>query len=287
MESRAANAEQTSTGMQGLRVVAFESRRAREIGELIRRHGGEALVAPSVREVALPEHGAVYDFLHKLEAGAVDVVVLMTGVGLRTLVEVTADAWPRERLAAALARAALVARGPKPVAALRELGLQPTCTVPEPNTWREIVATLDARLPVAGKCVAVQEYGVTNSDFLSELAARGATLLRVQVYRWALPEDLEPLRAAIRALCDGGVDVALFTSATQVEHLFRVAGADAERLRGAFQRVLVASIGPVCSEGLRAHAVDPDLEPEHPKMGVLVGEVARRGKQLLAVKRGS
>jgi uroporphyrinogen-III synthase len=272
-------------GLQGLHVVCFESRRAEEMAELIRRHGGEPISAPSVREVPLHENRTALDYVAQLAAGEIAIVILMTGVGLRTLVRAVASEWPRERLAAALRRATLVARGPKPVVALRELELQPDITVPEPNTWREILATLDAQLPVAGKRIAVQEYGVTNAEFIRALETRGAQVLRVPIYEWALPEDLGPLRNAINALCDATVDVALFTSATQVYHLFQVAGDNADRLRGALRAVLVASIGPVCSEALREHGIEPDLEPAHAKMGQLVGEVARRGRELLRLKR--
>ncbi len=275
-----------SHGLAGLRVLAFESRRAAEMAELIRRHGGEPMVAPSVREVPLSENAAAVEFVRRLDAGQIDVVILMTGVGVRTLADVVAETWPRPLLAAALGRAALVARGPKPAAALRELGLQPTLAVPEPNTWREILAALDARLPVTGKRVAAVEYGISNPQLLDGLAARGAEVLQVPVYRWALPEDLGPLHAAVQAVCASAVDIALFTSATQVYHLFHVAAADAERLRGGFARVVIASIGPICSEALREHAVVPDLEPEHAKMGALVAEVARRGRACLAAKRG-
>jgi uroporphyrinogen-III synthase len=255
------------------------------MAELIRRHGGEPLMAPSMREVPLSENRAAFDYLRQLDGGEIDVVILMTGVGLRTLVETVVPEWPKERVAAALRRARLVARGPKPVAALRELGLQPEVTVPEPNTWREILTTLDVQLPVSGRRVAVQEYGVSNSQLLDGLAARGATVQRVAIYRWALPEDLGPLHAAVDALVDGGVDVALFTSATQVYHLFQVAGAEADRLRAGFARVLIASIGPVCSDAVREHGLAPDLEPAHAKMGQLVGEVGQRGAQLLQRKR--
>jgi uroporphyrinogen-III synthase len=250
-------------GLAGLRVVSFESRRAAEMAELIRRHGGDPLSAPSMREVTLNEKRQALDYVARLGAGAVDIVILMTGVGLRTLARAVAGEWPQERLAAALRRATLVARGPKPVAALRELGLQPDITAPEPHTWREILATLDAQLAVAGKCVAVQEYGVTNAEFVDGLAARGAAVLRVPIYSWALPENLDPL------------------------HLFQVAGDAAGRLRACFQRTLIGSIGPVCSETLREHGLEPDLEPVHPKMGHLVSDAARRGKQMLAVKRAS
>ncbi len=272
-------------GLRGLQVVSFESRRAAEMAELIRRHSGEALSAPSVRELPLEDNRAALDYVARLAAGDIDIIILMTGVGLRTLIDAVAGEWPRQRLAAALRRTTLIARGPKPAAALRELGLQPDITVPEPNTWREILATLDTQLPVAGKRVAVQEYGVSNTEFIRGLETRRAQVLRVPIYEWALPEDLVPLRNAINALCDGRVDAALFTSATQVYHLFQVAGDDADRLRNAFHAVLVASIGPVCSEALREHGVEPDLEPTHAKMGQLVGEVARRGLTVLRRKR--
>jgi uroporphyrinogen-III synthase len=273
--------------------VAFESRRATEMAELIRRHGGEPTVAPALREVPLSDNREALDYISRLAAGAIDIVIMMTGVGLRTLVQAVECQWPRERLVAALQRAQLVARGPKPIAALRELGLQPDITVPEPNTWREILDRLDAALPVVGKRVAVQEYGIMNQEFLQGLAARGAVVQRVRIYRWALPEDAGPLRAAIRAVSDAAVDIALFTSATQVYHLFQVAADEGgavhgpDQLRAGFSKVVIASIGPVCSEGLREHGLVADLEAEHPKMGQLVGEVARRGRALLEAKRGS
>jgi uroporphyrinogen-III synthase len=269
--------DETVRGLQGLHVVAFESRRAAEMAELIRRHGGTPLVAPAMREVPLSEHGAIFDYLRRLEAGEIDIVILMTGVGLRTLADIVASQWSRERFAAALRCATLVARGPKPVAALRELGLQPAATAAEPNTWREILAVLDARVPVAGKRVAVQEYGITNQELIASLAAQAAEVLRVPIYRWALPDDIGPLRDAIRAIVDAGVDVALFTSATQVFHLFQTAGADAERLRAGFQNVRIGSIGPVCSAALREHGLEPDVEAQPAKMGQLVREVAVRG----------
>jgi len=276
-------------GLKGLCVVAFESRRAGEIAELIRRHGGEPLVAPSMREVPLDEQSALFEYVRQLDAAEIDVVILMTGVGLRTLVELVAKQWPRERVAQALRHARLIARGPKPVAALRELGLQPDIVVPEPNTWRETLTALDAQLPVAGKRVAVHEYGVVNRDLIDGLTARGADVLRVPIYRWALPDDLAPLRTAIGAIRERAVDVALFTSATQVHHLFQVAATDgqAEPLRAGLRALLIASIGPMCSDALRECGLAPDLEPEHPKMGQLVGDVARQARAILRGKRGA
>lgn len=272
-------------GLAGLRVVAFESRRAVEMAELIRRHGGEPRSAPSMRELPIDQNPPALDYLGELERGEIDVVILMTGVGLRTLAEIAAASWPHARLATALQRARLVARGPKPVAALRELGLTPAIVVPPPNTWREILTSLDAELPIDGLRVAVQEYGISNEALLTALRQRGAMVRSVAIYRWALPEDLRPMQAAIAACIAGSVEVALFTSATQVYHLFQVADHEAPALRHALAGMAVASIGPVCSEALREHGVDPDIEPVQGKMGQLVGAAAAQAAAICQRKR--
>lgn len=271
--------------LEGLRVVSFESRRAAEMAELVRRHGGEPVSAPSMREVPNDENPAALDFARRLARGEIDVAIFLTGVGTRHLAAAIAAEMPHEMFGRSLAAITTVARGPKPVTALRELGLTPTITVPEPNTWRELLTAIDARLTVAGRRVAVQEYGEQNEELLEGLRSRGAEVLRVPVYRWALPEDLAPLRAAIGRVLAGEIDVALFTSATQVEHLFRVAGSDAAALASALTRTAVASIGPIASAALRRHGIEPDLEPEHPKMGQLVLAAAERAPALLATRR--
>jgi uroporphyrinogen-III synthase len=273
--------------LQGLRIVSFESRRAKEMAELVRRHGGEPIVAPSMREVPLSENSAPLELFQKLEAGEVDLIILLTGVGTRTMVDAAATRYSRERIAALLGSVTVLARGPKPVAALKELGLQAAMTAPEPNTWKETLAILDANVELAGKRVAVQEYGVTNLELLAGLEARGAKVLRVPVYRWALPEDIGPLQAAIREIVQAKADVVIFTSANQVENVFKVAhhdGVDTD-LPKALARVLVVSIGPVCSTALARFGLKPDFEPTHPKMGFMVGELAASAQKLLSTKR--
>ena len=275
------------SSLKVLRIGYFVSRRAAEMAELIRNYGGEPIIAPSMREVPLGENRDAIDFIGQLEAGSIDFLILLTGVGTRTLVAAVASEYPRERVTAALQRVTLVARGPKPVAALRELGLKPDISVPEPNTWRDILSELDSKTEIKGRRVAVQEYGIPNAELTAGLEARGAKVSRVPVYRWALPEDTGPLRSAIGRIVENGVDIALFTNATQVFHLFQVArdeGLDGS-LREAFSRVLIASVGPICNEALAHVGLRADLEPEHPKMGHLIAAVAAQGPALLKAKR--
>ena len=275
------------SSLQGLKVISFESRRAKEMTELIRRHGGEPIVAPSMREVPLSENSGPLELFQRLEAGQIDLVILLTGVGTRTMVDALVIHYSREKIAALLGGVTVLARGPKPVAALKDLGLQPAFTAPEPNTWKEILAILDSNVRLQGKRIAVQEYGITNQELLSGLEARGAQILRVPVYRWALPDDIAPLKAAIREIVAPNADVVIFTSAIQVENVFKVAQQDGldTKLPNSLARALIVSIGPVCSEALARFGLKPDFEPAHPKMGFMIGELAQRGRELLEAKR--
>jgi uroporphyrinogen-III synthase len=273
--------------LQGLKVISFESRRAVEIAELIRRYGGEPFVAPSMREVPIEQNRDALELLPALEAGKFDLLILMTGVGTRTLVQILLTQFPQEKIIAALRRVKLVARGPKPVAVLKELGLLPAITVPEPNTWREILSTFDGSIDVRSKRIAVQEYGISNPELTSALEARGATVSTISIYRWELPNDLEPLRRAIEKITQGDADIVLFTNGAQVDHLFRVAAKsdNTDSLWKGLQRAVVGSVGPICTQLLEQFGIDPDVEPAHPKMGSLIAEVAASAHPLLEAKR--
>jgi uroporphyrinogen-III synthase len=280
-----------SGGLAGLRVLSLESRRAQEMSKLIENYGGRAIVAPSMREVPLESNIEALTFARRLAANGFETVIFLTGVGTRALARVVETIYPLEQFADALRTVIVVARGPKPVAALKQLGVPVTIAVPEPNTWRDLLRTLDENaglVALQGKRVAVQEYGASNPELLAGLAERGAQVTRVPVYQWALPEDTGPLRAAVEAIARGEIDVALFTTSVQVTHLLRIAREMnlEQELRHAFARILVGSIGPMTSEELHEQGFAVDYEPAHPKMGFLVNEAAQRGAEMLERKRG-
>lgn len=276
-------------GLSGLRVVAFESRMAAETARMIEARGGNAIVAPAMREVPLGDNQSALEAGERLMRGEFDVVVALTGVGVRTMLQVMETRHTRSELVAAMGRTVTVARGPKPAKALRDLGVEPTIVVREPSTWRELLADLTARVSLEGKTVAVQEYGVPNRDLLAGLEARGAKVVTVPVYRWTLPLDRGPLKAALQAIARGEADAVIFTSASQVANVMQVAEADGigDGVRHGLAATVVASVGPVCSEALRSHGIEPDIEPVHPKLGHLIKETAERTRGILARKRGT
>ena len=261
------------------------------MASIVSSYGGQPIAAPSMREVPLESNPEAIAFADALERGEFDLVILLTGVGTRALVAVVERVrGSRDAFVQALGRTKVAARGPKPVAVLRELEVPIWVTAPEPNTWREVLSVLDGKqseFPLNGRRVAVQEYGASNPDLLSGLEARGARVTRVPVYQWALPEDLAPLEAGIRAIVDGEIDVVLFTTATQVVHLLKVAEmmGTADSVRSGLKHCVIASIGPTTSEEMREQGIEPDLEPTHPKMGFLVREAAERAGEILRTKR--
>ena len=278
-----------TAGFAGLRVLSLESRRAAEIAHLIQNNGGKAIVAPSTRDVPIGATPEILGFVSGLLKGKFQAVIFLTGVGTRALAQAAESVCPRDRFVSALGRVAIIARGPKPVAALKELGVTITLTVPEPNTWREVLQTLDTnkeKVPLQGRNVAVQEHGAPSDELQAGLTERGAKVFPVHVYEWALPEDTTPLKNAVTAIIQKEVDIVLFTSSIQLHHLLQIAddmNARAKTLHS-LNEIVVASIGPTTSETLKNYGIAVDLEPSHPKMGFLVKEAADQGAELLRKK---
>ncbi|MBV9613084.1 MAG: uroporphyrinogen-III synthase [Acidobacteriaceae bacterium] len=257
----------------GARVLSFESRRQREVAELIRLNGGLPFVAPALVEVPIENNPDAFAFADRLYAGEFDMMIFLTGVGARYLHRVLATRDPEQRFPDALRDLTVVARGPKPTAVLREWNVPIAVTVPEPNTWRELLGAVESR---PEKSVALQEYGRSNPLLIDGLAAQARTVSRVPVYQWRLPDDTAPLAEALAGLIAGNFDVAVFTTGVQIEHFLEFADRTQQRDAAvrALRKTLIASIGPTCSESLRECGLTPTLEPSHPKMGILVREAA-------------
>lgn len=268
-------------------VLSLESRRSAELVRLIENYRGVPLAAPAMREIPVQANEETLTFSRELLQGSVDLVIFLTGVGAKALLKAIEANQSREPFLRALRSVRVAARGPKPLSVLREWSVPVVVVAPEPCTWRELLRALD-EMPggLLGLRAIVQEYGGPNPDFLDALRERGANARAVTVYQWALPEDTAPIREAISSVVKGDVQAALFTTGVQVAHLFQIAEQMSldQQLRRAFQKVVVASIGPSTSAALRDAGISVDLEATHPKMGLLVKEAAERSAEILARK---
>jgi uroporphyrinogen-III synthase len=103
-----------------------------------------------------------------------------------------------------------------------------------------------------------------------------------------LPEDIEPLRRVVRAVCHGQVDVLVFTSASQIQHVMQVAemmSLKSEFLDGTC-RCVIASAAPACTEELKRQGFPADVQPSRSHTGPLFQEIAQKSHSLLRSKRG-
>jgi uroporphyrinogen-III synthase len=262
----------------GATVVQFESRRSEELAQLIRRQGGVPWLAPAVSEVSVPPGLEASEVIRRFVVGGFDAVVLLTGVGTRRLLEEAEQVGGLAAARLALDSTRTICRGPKPAFVLRQHGVKARHIASEPQTTVELLDLL-ARLPLAAQRVLIVSAGEQMPEPLAFLQACGADAIEVQLYRWALTTaDASRLSIAARELVTGRFDAAVFTTQVQVRHLFQNANqlGGSERLADALrERVMVGAVGPTSAAALRERGVEPDVVPDHPKMGHLIVAMAR------------
>lgn len=265
-------------GLGGATVALLEGRMGGELADLVRRHQGVPHVVPAVREVSIDAEETVRHLVEGLDAGAVELVVFLTGAGADALFIEAARIGLEGRLEAGLRRVTTVCRGHKPRAALTRRGVPVGLMVPAPYTTGDVIDTLASIDGVEGAgAVALIHYGERNVAIADALRERGCAVIDVSVYEWALPADLGPLEGLVETLVEGRVDAVAFTSQVQVRHLFEIAGRMKRTLKlihALNSRVVVAAVGPTCAAALRAVGVTPVVVPENPKMGPMVVALA-------------
>ena len=257
--------------MKGKRIAVLEARLGRQLADLVAQKGGVPLHAPALAELPDLDPPAIAELVRSLDSRPAALAIFQTGVGTRALFNATDELGLSSRFTALLSRTIVVARGPKPTAALRSRGVRIDRSAAEPFTTHEVLAAIGDE-PLRGRRVIVQRYGVANAELDQALAGRGAEVVEIPTYRWSLPQDTAPLRELIAALERGEVDAAVFTNAEQARNLFAVARdlGKSEALRAALNSTLVASIGPVASAALREARVAVGVEAQPPKLGALM-----------------
>ena len=268
-------------------IAAFESRRAAEMTRIIERLGGTPSVSPSMREVAVQVQPEVIEFAQRLITGQIDMVILLTGVGFEFLLSAVEKHVDRQRFLDCLGDMITIARGPKPSAALKAVGITPTHQVPEPNTWRELLDTVDRNTSICNQSIGLQEYGQPNPSLIAGLEARGAQVTPLRVYRWDFPEDTTALDANLHAIQTGHRDLTLFTSAHQVTNVLSRAAqlGLGDSFKSALRETVVCSVGPTTSEMLRHVELPVDFEPSRPKLGFFLNEAAINATRLVQRKK--
>jgi uroporphyrinogen-III synthase len=268
--------------LSGYTVGVTSDRRRDELATLLEHRGARVVIAPAVRIVPIADDAELRDATRTCLATPPDIVLVNTGIGMRGWLE-AAEGWGlAEPLRTVLSRAYIVARGPMARAALTSAGLHDQWS-PESESYEEVVDHLTGR-GVSGLTVALQLRGESQPEYLDAMAAIGARVIEVPVYRWAPPTDLAPLHRLVDLIAARLVDAVTFTAAPAVGALLRAAGPDCEAILDALRTdVLVACVGPVTAAPLRRHGV-PVVAPARARLSAMVctiaGELPKRAVSL-------
>jgi uroporphyrinogen-III synthase len=258
-------------GMRDKRVAILESRLGQQMIDLVTKRGGVPVHAPALAEIPDVDSAFVARLIDDIQKRPVTLAVFQTGVGTRALFAATDGLGMTDKLLDILAATTVAVRGPKPTAALRARHVRIDVSARDPFTTHEVLEAVET-IPIASARVIVQRYGVKNVELEDALKARGAEVIEIPTYRWAVPDNTRPLIELMEALARREVDAVVFTNAAQVHNLFAVADplGRADPLRADLGRTLIASIGPVASNALREFGLTATIEASPPKLGPLI-----------------
>jgi uroporphyrinogen-III synthase len=257
--------------LEGFVVGVTADRRSAEQAELLERRGASVVHGPTIRTLYLASDDDLRQATEAVIADPPDYLVATTGIGIRAWFETAATWGLGDPLLASLEHAKAVARGPKAGAALQAAGL----TVWARSPTEQLPGLVDILLAevLEGRRVVIQEDGVPRPELEALLTGLGASVLRVPVYRWRLPEDHTLALRLVEAAVDGCVDAITFTSAPAVHNLFaiaREAGVDGDLRHACNTNVVATCIGPVCAEGALAEGITAPIAPDLGRLGLMI-----------------
>jgi uroporphyrinogen-III synthase len=229
---------------------------------MLEERGAEAVPCPMIAIRDAPDPSPIEAWLRRFSSGSCDDLVLLTGEGLRRLLGFARRFDLEPAFVKALSAARKITRGPKPVRALREIGLASDVPADEPTT-EGIIAALE-RQNLSGRCVGVQLYpDNANERLLNFLEGAGARADPVLPYIYTSEADDARVLAVIAEMAAGRIDAIAFTSAPQVRRfrdVARACGRDGELQQG-LERIAVAAVGPIVAAELKALGVQVNITP--------------------------
>ncbi|MEX1197425.1 MAG: uroporphyrinogen-III synthase [Pseudohongiellaceae bacterium] len=278
--------EPASTDLAALRVAVPETRQLDILADLLERRGAEVQRLPLVNILDVEDPRPVEQWLHRFIDEPGDLLIVLTGEGIRRLRGFAQRAGLEDDFRQALARTHKLCRGPKPGRALKEMDLKADATGAAPTTPGiiETLENMNAARPLKGQRVCVQLYGQDPNRLLMDfLLQHGVEADTVAPYRYAPGSDEAKIVAFIHSLNAGQVDAITFTSQPQFRRLLEVARKHSmeQSLLDGMQRVLAVAVGPVVGDQLASHGIRVEVMPEEnyfmkPMVTALARHVSKR-----------
>lgn len=257
----------------GYRIGITSSRRADELGNLLRRQGAVVESAPALRTLPCTEDVQLRDATGACIEQPPDLLIANTGVGMQGWLDAATQWGLGTKLFDSLAECEILARGPKAVGAVRAAGLRESW-VSESESLDDILTYLRAR-DLTGKRIVLQQHGTSTPAVVAALERQGSEVTVVTVYRCMPAADQAPLFRLVDLVADRELDAVVFTVAAAVTVLLDVAAAAGRKheVLDAFRgHVVAACVGPVTAEAF-GHLGIPVIQPARARLGALAKEI--------------
>ena len=248
--------------LNGYRILILETREEAQFSRLLTEQGANVLQCPMFTIHDAPDSAPIEAWIKRFAKNPCDDLVLMTGEGLRRLMKVARRMNVENEFIAAIGKSRTFARGPKPVRALREIGLEAQMVTEKPTS--EGVAEMLSKVELTHHRVGLQLYPDKDHGVLiGAITARGAEIDTVLPYIYDAQAADANIVTAIDEMAQGRIDAIALTSSGQVRRLVEVARAHRceDRLREGLARTPIASVGPVVSDELKSHGLRTDIYP--------------------------
>lgn len=223
--------------------VTRPAAQAEELAQPLRELGAQVVITPLIRIVPTVDNEALREALHELES--FDWIIFSSANGVDGFVQALRAAG---RELSAL-RGSIACVGPATAAAARSYGLE-TAVMPEAFVGEAIADALSARENLAGRRVLIARAGGARPELPTRLAAAGAVVADLELYRSAVDE--EGARILREHIYNRAIDVVTFTAASAARHF-------AQQVRDPGS-ALIAVIGPVTAEAARENGLHVHIE---------------------------
>jgi uroporphyrinogen-III synthase len=248
--------------LDGYRILILETREEAQFSRLLQEQGADVLQCPMFTIHDAPDPAPVEAWIRLFIDKPFDDLVLMTGEGLRRMMKVAKRIGVDQEFIAAIGKAKRFARGPKPVRALREIGLEANVQTETPTS--EGVAAMLSKEDLRGHRVGLQLYpDKDHGKLIAAITSLGASVETVSPYIYDDQAAETNIVEAIGEMAQCRVDAIALTSSGQVRRLVEVARAHGcdDKLRAGLAQTPVASVGPVVSDELKANGLNTDIYP--------------------------
>ncbi|MEG8945766.1 uroporphyrinogen-III synthase [Rosettibacter firmus] len=255
-------------------IAILENRAQRQLANLILKNGWSPILAPVIVEVPDINLVELKNIVTQWENKPPDFFIFQTGAGVRYLFDALEKLGLLQKFFDYLKYANIIVRSIKPAAVLKTYGISPTDYTENPFTTNEVISLL-SKYDLQGKHVFIQGYGEKNNLLIDLIKNKGADVIEVSVYKWDLPEDLEPIINFFHLLNENKIDIVVFTSAAQVINLIKIADKlnKLEDLRRNLNNTNIVSIGPYCSSVLKQFNINVTKEANPPKMNFIINAI--------------